>query len=78
VNLHLRRKTKHKNDLDSDEDENYTLLAPPRRLTQQARETLAFCLAAGLIAALVWGVYRWTNASRYAPPLYNGTTTLRP
>lgn len=75
MKLDLRRILKRRGKWDSDEDD-YTLPPPPRRLTRQARETLAFCLLAGIVAALVWGIYRWTNASRYTPPLYKGSTTL--
>jgi hypothetical protein len=46
------------------------------RFTRQARETLVMCIVAGLIAALLWGVYKWTNASRFTPPLYTGGTHL--
>jgi hypothetical protein len=74
--LKLRRKPKTAEYADEDD-----VFIPPRqpwRLTRKARETLIFCLIAFLIAGLVWGVYRWTDASRYTPPIYTGGTTLKP
>ena len=76
VKLNLKRILKRRGASDFDDYEEYMPPPPPRRLTRQARETLAFCLAVGMVAVLVWGIYLWTNASRYTPPLYHGTTTL--
>lgn len=77
MKLDLRRKSKRNSTSNLDDDEVFAPSPPPPwRLTRQARDTMAFCLLVGLLAAMVWGVYRWTNASRYTPPLYNGTTTL--
>jgi hypothetical protein len=63
-------------DDDQEPDEDYGQPPEPWRLTRAARETILFCLVAGLIATLVWGIYRWTNASRFTPPVYSSDTTI--
>jgi hypothetical protein len=75
--MQLRHTPETDDDNESDEDEVFIPPAQPWRLTRQARDTILFCLVTGAIAALVWGAYRWTDASRFAPPIYQGTTTLK-
>ena len=58
----------------TEDEASYRLRSGPR-ISHKVRETLIICVLAGLIGGILWGVYKWTNASRYISEMFSGAAT---